>query len=98
MELHRSKSESASHEQVTLNVGGQLFRTTLQTLLRDNTYFPEHMHALKKTTLFIDRNPESFVQILDRLRGYPIDLASLDAALRTKVEADLLYFGIAKKI
>jgi hypothetical protein len=98
MELHRSKSESASHEQVTLNVGGQLFRTTLQTLLRDNTYFPEHRHALTKTTLFIDRNPDAFVQILDLLRGYPLDLESLSAALRTKVQADLVYYGIAKKI
>jgi hypothetical protein len=109
MELARSKSESETHgtrgmhskaegDKVVLDVGGQIFKTTLQTLMRGGAYFGANLGSLKVSTLFIDRNPESFAIVLDVLRGYPNVLQHLTPALRVRVEADLVYFGVPRQL
>lgn len=63
---------------ITLNVGGQLFMTSLQTLTADpSSYFTRRSagefpaHTMPDGSHFIDRSPQHFQKVLDYLRnGY----------------------------
>ena len=102
----KARSIRETKQMVTLNVGGQLFTTTIATLTR----FPDTMlgvmfscqHALTQDTngsYFIDRDGRHFHEILNFLRGStactPVLLEqrlSSGALEELKVEAD--YYGV----
>ncbi len=65
-------------DEVTINVAGTIFRTTILTLTARSKYFAdifsERYSVIK--TIFIDRNPELFKIVLDYLRNeycFPTD-------------------------
>ena len=74
---------------ITLNVGGMLFQTSKDTLLKGDTYFvPLATHSNCEEVIFIDRDPAYFRYILNWLRGatvLPEDRLSLQELL---VESD----------
>lgn len=100
-----AKHKAAKHQKVELNVGGRIFATCKEVLLRgDGTYF----HGLlcggfwnpdKDGAFFIDRDPESFACILRFLRtGVPVDFTGLSVAQREELRADIDYYQLASKV
>ncbi|KAL3151244.1 BTB/POZ domain-containing protein kctd6 [Trebouxia sp. C0009 RCD-2024] len=85
---------------LTLNVGGQLFTTTLQTLTSDpDSYFAKRFTgdfpaaSLPDGTHFIDRDPHHFSKVLDFLRIGFCALPTLqDDRLGLLIEAD--FYGL----
>lgn len=81
---------------VTLNVGGQLFTTSLQTLTSNpNSYFARRTagdfpaHIMPDGSHFIDRSPQHFQKVLDFLRnGYCILPTQVEQRLELHIEAD----------
>ncbi|KAK9865662.1 hypothetical protein WJX84_000334 [Apatococcus fuscideae] len=94
----------SDNEQVTLNVGGNIFKTTATTL--KNSPAPSLFAAMfsgrhnlkleKDGTLFIDRDGRHFHDILNFLRdgsfNYPTDGIDLKYLLELRAEAE--YFGL----
>lgn len=84
-------------EPVTLNVGGTMFATSREVLLKlPNSYFGAMMSgrwALQHSadgSLFIDRSPDVFGYIMDYLRGYPsVDFASTWMQMEEEKRAQL---------
>eukprot|EP01112_Ceratiomyxa_fruticulosa_P004224 TRINITY_DN1465_c1_g1_i3.p1 TRINITY_DN1465_c1_g1~~TRINITY_DN1465_c1_g1_i3.p1 ORF type:complete len:346 (-),score=75.60 TRINITY_DN1465_c1_g1_i3:92-1129(-) len=90
-------SGSSGSKIVRLNVGGQIFTTTMDTLTScKGSYFDAMFSgrfALKREpdgTIFIDRDPTYFRHILNFLRGSlpPIDELRRDILVEIKNEAD----------
>lgn len=83
---------------ITLNVGGTIFQTTVDTLLSEPSFlmdeciekFPRSARDSQGRPFF-DRDPAAFRHILCYLRGYPLRLFPNEVALLSQ-EAD--YFGI----
>ncbi|KAK9843859.1 hypothetical protein WJX84_002268 [Apatococcus fuscideae] len=95
---------ASDNEQITLNVGGSIFKTTAATL-RDSpapSLFAAMFsgrHALsfqKDGTLFIDRDGRHFHDILNFLRdgsfNFPTDSTDLKGLLELRAEAD--FYGL----
>lgn len=88
-----------SGEIVQLNVGGKRFCTSTQTLMWiPDSFFSSllsgRIESMKDETgaIFIDRDPDAFVPILNFLRTKELDLRGLDLKV-VKHEAE--YYGIA---
>lgn len=85
---------------ITLNVGGQLFTTSLQTLTSDprSYFFKRFSGDFCQSTLpdgshFIDRNPQHFSKVLDYLRnGFCAVPALKEDKLELLTEAD--FYGL----
>jgi len=55
--------------------------------------------AIDGNTIYIDRDPESFTFVINFYRGYKFDIEEItDNVLKSKVIADLRYFGLYKDI
>ena len=54
---------------VTLNVGGQLFSTTISTLTSKESFFKCLVERCPADHYFIDRDPTFFRWVLNHLRG-----------------------------
>lgn len=98
--LARSSSESVlSNSTIKLNVGGQIFMTTLTTLKRHGpNYFSSFMASKCNDVLFIDRDPEVFSHILNYLRGYSNVRDSLDVSVRQKFDDDVVFYQLKRVI
>lgn len=91
-----NSNKDAAKSKISLNVGGHVFTTSKETLLRfDETYFCALLGSDAWTeedgTYFIDRSPVCFDRILAALRyGEPIDYSGLSSkqAEQLRVERD----------
>ncbi len=75
---------------ITLNVGGQLFTTTIDTLVLNSAYFSGlfKFNSSQEEPLFIDRSPRAFAEILEYIRSpetYHVP---------KKYENELIFYGI----
>lgn len=91
----RKPSQSIDKDLVTINVGGVCFKTHRSTLKKHGpNYFDRKKLDWPDSTLFIDRDPEVFVHVLNYLRGYPNVPESLDPRLRSMFDADLEFYEL----
>ncbi|KAJ3293469.1 hypothetical protein HK104_004440 [Borealophlyctis nickersoniae] len=90
---------------VKLNVGGQRFLTTRETLTSQSAYFTALLGKDFKTPtmvddhIFIDRDGELFAHILQYLRGgtYPIlydGVTGFDYPTYAKIKHEAMFYGI----
>jgi WD40 repeat protein len=88
---------------VSLNVGGERFLTTLESLTKDKNSFFAGMFDVESGILpnseeeyFIDRNPTHFQLILDHLRGYNVrqQIDSLTDIEKQLLEDDVDFYNI----
>ena len=74
---------------VELNVGGQMFTTTTETLNRRDSFFKGIVSTcMSHDAVWIDRDPTTFRHVLNHLRGtttFPTDVQDL-LALRQEAE------------
>ncbi|EQC37381.1 hypothetical protein SDRG_04985 [Saprolegnia diclina VS20] len=76
---------------VTLNVGGTLFTTARETLLRTRgSYFDamlssEHWLPNEKGEYFLDVDPSTFARVIKYLRSGALDVSGLSAADKTEL-------------
>ncbi len=75
---------------ITLNVGGQLFTTTIETLVSSSSYFSGlfKFNSSQEEPLFIDRSPKAFAEILEYIRS------PQTYHVPKKYENELIYYGI----
>ena len=75
---------------ITLNVGGQLFTTTIETLVSSSSYFSGlfNFNSSQEEPLFIDRSPKAFAEILEYIRS------PQTYHVPKKYENELIYYGI----
>ncbi|RCN44487.1 K+ channel tetramerization domain protein [Ancylostoma caninum] len=82
---------------VVLNVGGERFTTTRETLMsnlcRENTYFANLDDY--KGEIFIDRDPKVFMFILNYLRDGKVAIPE-DQFVRTRIRQEAEYFCMDK--
>ena len=96
-------AKCANKGMVILDLGGQKFTTTVETLSREtNTFFTALFSEqwtlerdIKDKSIFIDRNPKLFSQILDYLRNdsVPIEVMKNDS-LRRSLLIEAEYFRL----
>lgn len=53
---------------IVLNIGGQMFYTSRETLEHSNSYFSGAL-AQQRDTIFVDRDPTHFRHVLNWMRG-----------------------------
>jgi len=90
---------------IVLNVGGTHFTTRLQTLRSvSGSWFHRMFREGSSTnrtddgTYFIDRNPSTFVHILNYLRDGDLLIESNDRALRSQLLDDVEYFELPEEL
>lgn len=84
----------------TVNVGGETFQTTASTLLRANYFrslYPclvEDVPSYPRPTLFVDRDPRVFQDVLNVMRG--TDLPNFGAMTedRIRLKNELAFYGV----
>eukprot|EP01124_Arcella_intermedia_P026483 TRINITY_DN4987_c0_g1_i2.p1 TRINITY_DN4987_c0_g1~~TRINITY_DN4987_c0_g1_i2.p1 ORF type:complete len:265 (+),score=47.16 TRINITY_DN4987_c0_g1_i2:42-797(+) len=83
---------------VELNVGGKIFATTTQTLMRDNSQLANLIHTSqrrdKENRIFIDRDPTYFRWILNYLRDGLLLTLPATQQERTELLVEARYFGV----
>ena len=88
----------ALESEIIFNVGGKLFLTTKDTLMRvKDSYFTSmiesgHWKPRKDGTYFIDRNATCFGRILDYMRYDELDMEGLTPTLKKMLQKDFDYF------
>ena len=107
---HEAMMNLAKHNVEALNskmifdVGGTLFSTTKETLMRvKDSYFTSMMESgcwapQKDGTYFIDRSPKYFGLILDYLRYDELDMDGLTPTLKRMLQKDFDYFFPSPKV
>jgi len=92
-------------EQITLNVGGKLFTTSLSTLRSvSGTLFEKMFRKGANTTVsadgkyFIDREPSTFGYVLDYLRSGDLLIKSDDKNTRMQVLDDAEYYQLPEEL
>jgi hypothetical protein len=106
----RSRLLQASSSILRLNVGGQSFDTTRETLLGASSSFFERLIGTQDDglglsgaavdrdgRLFIDRSPEGFRLVLEWLRGNT-DCDSLDRATRELLLKEAVYYDLPRLV
>ena len=84
---------------ITLNIGGKLFYTTLDTITKNSpNYFAENLDKIVQIEpFFVDRDPEMFGHLLNYMRGYTLNfkngpISELHNLDKLKQESD--FYGI----
>eukprot|EP01006_Ploeotia_vitrea_P048449 TRINITY_DN67235_c0_g1_i1.p1 TRINITY_DN67235_c0_g1~~TRINITY_DN67235_c0_g1_i1.p1 ORF type:complete len:340 (+),score=15.32 TRINITY_DN67235_c0_g1_i1:52-1071(+) len=92
---------SVSSSQVKLNVGGRLFITTTETLLKEkDTFFCSMLQSgqwnpdINTDEFFLDRSPDTFALILDYLRTGEDCTDSLETHARRMLQCEADFFQI----
>ena len=90
------RSRAVTCDQVQLNVGGQRFLTTVDTLTSSSVYFTSSLlhwrdHAEE---LFLDRDPAAFAVLLSCMRTRKALLPRSDPDLSTRVILEADFFGV----
>jgi len=102
--IFRQKIFSVSFKnKIKLDVGGQIFATSMKTLVQiPGTFFSEMMSGLHKVEMdkdgcyFIDRDPIVFRHILNFLRGNIPDLSTLSQSDLTALKSDAEFYQLTK--
>ena len=90
---------------ITLNVGGELFSTSLATLRAKSGTYLEKMFRKGSTTTcsadgsyFIDRDPSTFGYVLEYLRSDDMLVKSGDESIRMQVLDDAKFFQLSASL
>lgn len=88
-----------SRDRVSLDVGGQLFHTTVTTLSGASAYFSRMFSSDWESTLdgdaiFLDRDPDAFKVLLSCMRSKSVLLPEADKDLAVRVLLEGQYFGV----
>lgn len=101
--VSKKLTDTQMDTRIKLDVGGQIFATSLQTLTaKKGTYFEAMFSGrwdLKKQedgTYFIDRDPLAFRHILNFLRGDPIPLDVLSQLELQTLHNDIKFYQITE--
>lgn len=104
LDAEAPKSADGKDETVTLNVGGRVFTTTRRTLGRDGERnlllaLLDDANRLQRTqlpdgTLFFDRDPELFAQLLAYLRGNDAAVSGLPQTAQRTLLAEAQFYGL----
>lgn len=85
-------------DRVTIDVGGQLFVTSISTLTGASAYFShafsDRWQADGQEMLFLDRDPEPFGHLLSYMRSRALELPESDPALCRRVLHEAEFFGV----
>jgi len=100
-----NESNSTFKDPIILNMGGELFTTTLATLRAKNGTYLEKMFLEGATTTssadgsyFIDRDSSTFEYILEYLRNGDMLVQSRDWSVRSQVLADAEFFQLPESL
>lgn len=81
---------------VVLNVGGNLFETTRETLLARDSFFSGLDFCDESSPIFVDRDPTHFRQILNYMRNTLIIPSRLDDLLELRAEA--MFYSLSELV
>tara|TARA_A100001011_G_scaffold352140_1_gene392755 strand:+ start:647 stop:994 length:348 start_codon:yes stop_codon:yes gene_type:complete len=74
---------------ISLNIGGTVFITSLETLKSNNCFFSALVsNTNDKQHFFVDRDPTHFIYILNYLRGSHFLPSNPDVLKQLQIEAD----------
>ncbi len=87
-----------SNDYIKLNVGGEIFETTKTTLKVRTSMLSrlisDNFAEGELSEIFIDRDPRSFIYILNYLRGYDIPIETIPKEIFDMFIQDLNYYCI----
>ena len=90
-------SDSSRGDRITLNVGGELFYSTVSTLTGGSSYFARMFSSewqeASQSEVFLDRDADSFKVLLSCMRSGHAVLPSDDHTLCKRVLLDAEFFG-----
>ena len=94
----RARSEGTS-DRVFLNVGGEVFQTTVSTLTANSQFFSRKFSSEWSTEdaedeIFLDRDADSFRVLLSCMRNHTVLLPQSDADLFARVMLEANFFGV----
>eukprot|EP01127_Copromyxa_protea_P004833 TRINITY_DN14653_c0_g1_i1.p1 TRINITY_DN14653_c0_g1~~TRINITY_DN14653_c0_g1_i1.p1 ORF type:complete len:335 (+),score=34.98 TRINITY_DN14653_c0_g1_i1:151-1005(+) len=103
MQERVNESARKANDQVTLNVGGVIFRVSRETLLVADSFFyamlgSDRWPVPQNGEYFIDRDPDLFPIILTYLRTGKWRTGSLGQEDKNRLKAEVDYYAICKSV
>jgi len=103
MESKENQESQLALQLMKVNVGGKIFQTTKDTLLKGSKFFRDLLSSQQSSAnlvkdeeqaaLFIDRNPKYFELLLDYLRSGYLP-SSKEEDLRSTLQKEATFYGI----
>jgi len=93
------KRKRGGSDRIRLNVGGEIFETTVSTLCANGSFFARMWasgwrESSEPEEIFLDRDPDSFRLLLSCMRARKAVLPSSDRELCCRMLRDAEYFGV----